>query len=289
MMSTQVLAGMQTTASSPRLDSCRRFGRRFWFTHAIIPFAALLCAFLICTTLGLDRMIAHRLHDARGDWPAHGVWWANAVLHTGGQWAMRILGAAALLGWIASYRSTTFERFRRPLAFFTLALALNNAVVGLLKRLTNVDCPWDLQEFGGLYPYVALFADRADDLRHAACFPAAHAGAGYALLAAYFVWRDADPGKARLGLATGLGVGLIFGLTQQLRGAHFLSHDIASLAIVWAGSLALYALAFGGQLWPRYAGGRQPLPAHCGPAADGVRSEIRKPPPGTRAPASPAP
>ena len=34
--------------------------------------------------------------------------------------------------------------------------------------------------------------------------------------------------------AVGLAAGAVFGLAQQLRGAHFLSHDIASLAVCWA-------------------------------------------------------
>jgi membrane-associated PAP2 superfamily phosphatase len=37
--------------------------------------------------------------------------------------------------------------------------------VGVLKTVTNVDCPWDLVPFGGKFPLVALFADRADALR----------------------------------------------------------------------------------------------------------------------------
>jgi membrane-associated PAP2 superfamily phosphatase len=30
-----------------------------------------------------------------------------------------------------------------------------------------------------------------------------------------------------------LGLGVIFGLAQQARGAHFLSHDLVSLGICW--------------------------------------------------------
>jgi membrane-associated PAP2 superfamily phosphatase len=41
-------------------------------------------------------------------------------------------------------------------------------------------------------------------------------------------------------LAAGL-VWAVFSLGQQARGAHFLSHDLASLAIVWFVQLLLYA------------------------------------------------
>jgi membrane-associated PAP2 superfamily phosphatase len=43
-------------------------------------------------------------------------------------------------------------------------------------------------------------------------------------------------------LGFGLAAGLIFGLAQQLRGAHFLSHDLWALAISWLVALALHRM-----------------------------------------------
>ena len=40
-------------------------------------------------------------------------------------------------------------------------------------------------------------------------------------------------------LAIGLLAGMVFGLAQQLRGAHFLSHDVASLAVCWGVACAV--------------------------------------------------
>ena len=51
----------------------------------------------------------------------------------------------------------------------------------------------------------------------------------------------------------GLGLGLLFGIGQQLRGAHFLSHDLWSLAICWTVSLVIFRL-----FWPAEA----TMPAH---------------------------
>ncbi len=101
--------------------------------------------------------------------------------------------------------------------------------------------PWDLAEFGGDRPYVALFADRPDLLPRAQCFPGAHSSSGFALVCFYFVFRDRSRRAARWALlAAGL-VWAVFSLGQQARGAHFLSHDLASLAIVWFVQLLLYA------------------------------------------------
>jgi membrane-associated PAP2 superfamily phosphatase len=38
-------------------------------------------------------------------------------------------------------------------------------------------------------------------------------------------------------------IGPLYGLTQQLRGAHFLSHDLVSIALCWFVSYAVFAFA----------------------------------------------
>jgi len=48
-------------------------------------------------------------------------------------------------------------------------------------------------------------------------------------------------GCAMLALPFGLLAGTVFGLAQQLRGAHFISHDVASLAVCWGVACAVEA------------------------------------------------
>ena len=43
---------------------------------------------------------------------------------------------------------------------------------------------------------------------------------------------------------SGLSTGLAFGLAQQARGAHFVSHDLWSAFLVWTLTLSVYAFAF---------------------------------------------
>jgi membrane-associated PAP2 superfamily phosphatase len=119
----------------------------------------------------------------------------------------------------------------------------------LLKTITNVDCPWDLLPFGGKFPYEHLFADRPDGLRHARCFPAAHASSGYSLMALYFLARERSVRLARRGLIVGIAAGLVFGFAQQSRGAHFLSHDLCSAMLAWLVPSALYSFAFRRRIW----------------------------------------
>ncbi|RYE95440.1 MAG: hypothetical protein EOO41_05650, partial [Methanobacteriota archaeon] len=72
------------------------------------------------------------------------------------------------------------------------------------------------------------------------CFPAGHASAGYAWVALYFCALALRPAWRMPALWMGIAAGLLFGIAQQLRGAHFLSHDLWSLAVCWGTALALY-------------------------------------------------
>ena len=125
-----------------------------------------------------------------------------------------------------------------PWALLPAALAalahgstIDTALVATLKQLTAVHCPWDLVRYGG----TAMAGDGGG-----ACFPAGHAAAGYAWLALAFV-SGTVPGR-RIGLSAGLAAGLVFGIDQQLRGAHFLSHDLWSAALCWMVAVVVAAL-----------------------------------------------
>jgi membrane-associated PAP2 superfamily phosphatase len=217
----------------------------FQIRHTWLPLAGFVAVFGALEVSALDPVLArawffdvptmHWLGTGPGDW------WARGLLHTGGRWLARGVAALALLAWALSFVHVRFSEWRRPAGFIALALVLSTAIVGGLKSITNVDCPWDLTGFGGHNPYIALFADRPDALLRARCFPGAHSSSGFSLLCFYFVWRDGSPRRAAWALALGIMVGVLFSIGQQARGAHFVSHDFASAAIVWFVQLALYA------------------------------------------------
>ena len=123
-----------------------------------------------------------------------------------------------------------------------LAVALGTGVVSLLKSLTNMDCPWDLARYGGSREFIGLFATRPAVMPRGVCFPGGHSSAGFAWVSLYFVALMMRPAWRWRGLAVGLLAGGLFGVSQQLRGAHFLSHDLWTLATCWAVSLGLYLL-----------------------------------------------
>lgn len=223
----------------------------FYWRHLRTPLLlfALIAPLLAVTTL--DISIAHALfyNETSSHWIGADSWWTNELLHRDGSWLIRIIGALAIALWASTWLRPELRELRRPAIFFVVSLALSIGLVGLLKALTNVDCPRDLSEFGGAFPFIHLFEHRSEALRQARCFPAAHASSGYALLALYFVLRERSRTGPRLGLAAGLGLGLVFGIAQQARGAHFVSHDVWSAMLVWTVSLSLYTFAFKARLW----------------------------------------
>ncbi|WP_157995097.1 phosphatase PAP2 family protein [Peristeroidobacter soli] len=229
--------------------------RQLWWRLLRVPLILFVLSAALFSFSLLDVDIAHALFfdGASGRWIGARSLLTNEIVHTGGQWLLRLIALAALIVWGLSFYKPRWREWRRPAGYLVLALLLSIGTVGLLKTATNVHCPRALSEFGGEMPYVHLFSPRPEGMKHGQCFPAAHASSGYALLAFWFVFRERNRRWARLGLATGILGGLIFGIAQQSRGAHFVSHDIWSAFLVWAISLTLYTVGFKARLWPRTA------------------------------------
>lgn len=217
----------------------------FWRRHAWWPLIIYLLALAVIGWLALDERLARFwfFDSAASHWlgSGDGEWWAHQVLHTGGRWVVRAVAASALLLWSMSFMFPRLRALRSSNGFIALAMISSVALVGTLKSVTNVDCPWDLAGFGGAHPAVAWFADRPDWLPRARCFPGAHSASGFALCCFYFLWRDSRPRWAHAALLVASLVGLAFALGQEARGAHFLSHDLAGAGLVWFTQLGIYA------------------------------------------------
>lgn len=225
--------------------------REAWWREVRWPLLIFIPLVVLFALTDADVEIAQRLFfDAAHErWLGAHNWWIEAFLHTGGRWAIRAIVMVGLAIWVAASVQSRWHALRRPAAYFVIATVLGIGVVGLLKSVTNVDCPWDLVPFGGRFPLVRLFADRPDALRAGHCFPAAHASSGYALVTLYFVFRERRYAFARSGLWVSIVFGAIFGFAQQARGAHFLSHDMWSAFIVWVVAASVYVFCFSMRLY----------------------------------------
>ena len=235
-----------------------RLGSRFYRWHLWLPLLAFAVASLVLMVLHGDQWLADRVYALQGHtWALQYAYVTQDLLHAGGRQASKDLWFALVPVLGVSLLLPRMHEWRRPLVYLLVASLLSSAVVGLLKRWTDMDCPWDLLRYGGDKVYHGLLMHRPSGMGHGTCFPAGHASAGYGWIALYFFFLAARPALRWWGLGFALGVGLVFGVTQQLRGAHFLSHDVWTLMICWLTALLLYRW----MLVRRAGGGTKGAPA----------------------------
>jgi len=211
--------------------------------HLFWPLAAALLASAVLMGAGGDQWLADRLYALQGGhWQLQHAWATQSLVHKGGKWLSTAAALLVMLLYFHHGRHSRDRVLRAALLYLVVTLALGTAAVSLLKSVTHMDCPWDLARYGGSHPFIGLLQARPADLGPGGCFPAGHASAGYGWVGLYFfalLWR---PTWRWAGLAIGLGAGIVFGIAQQLRGAHFASHDLWTLMVCWGVALGLYLL-----------------------------------------------
>ncbi|MBT2325860.1 phosphatase PAP2 family protein [Variovorax paradoxus] len=208
-----------------------------------------LAFLLLWDATGLDLALA-RMAGTPFGFPWRNNGFLVHVMHEDARSLSWIIVAAlfAAIRWPAGL----LRRLRRPqraqLAFTVLASVL---IVSITKYLSDSSCPWDLQVFGGAARYVSHWSWGVRDGGPGGCFPAGHASAAFAYAGGWFVWRRASPGVARSWLFGALAAGLLLGLAQQLRGAHYMSHTLWTAWICWTAGFAIDAFVHRGSA--RYA------------------------------------
>jgi membrane-associated PAP2 superfamily phosphatase len=195
---------------------------------------------------GLDLPLA-RLMAGSGSFSLREHWILEAVLHQGARWLAWLLALWLLAGvWLP----TGWLRQLSPAARlqWLASTLLSLLAVSALKYSSRTSCPWDLAEFGGVADYLSHWAWGRSDGGPGRCFPAGHASAAFAFLGGYFALRQASRRTATLCLATVLAAGLVLGLAQQLRGAHYMSHTLWTAWCCWIVACACDSAARRGRL-----------------------------------------
>lgn len=179
-----------------------------------------------------------------GEWPLRGHWIVKAILHDRAQLAVKLFGVGFILLIAAKLIHSKGRRFPKSLGVTFLAMAIGPLIVGYLKSITHLACPWDESIFGGALPHLRLFDAVPNGTPVGHGFPSAHASSGYAFIAMYFAALVFAPRLRFKALAVGMGLGITFGIAQQARGAHFLSHDLVALSICWGAAGAVFAIFY---------------------------------------------
>ncbi len=194
---------------------------------------------LLWDAAGFDLALAGMAGTPMG-FPLRGNWFLVQVMHEGAKalsW-LTVLALFAGIRWPAGILRRLALRERVQLAFTVLASVF---VVSLVKYASHTSCPWDLRSFGGIAGYASHWSWGMRDGGPGGCFPAGHASAAFAYAGAWFAFRRTSPAMARGWLIGALAAGLLLGLGQQLRGAHYMSHTLWTAWVCWATAFAVDA------------------------------------------------
>lgn len=212
--------------------------RRLWALTLL-----LLAGAVLWDAGGLDLPLARWAGSAQGfAWrsvPAL-VLWLHEVPRALSMALLVLLCIGAVWPWGFLRRLARRERVQ-----LVLSVLAAIAVSTLVKRISSSSCPWDLAEFGGVARHVSHWRWGVQDGGPGHCFPAGHASAAFGFVAGWFVLRRARPGSAlaTAWLLAALAGGLVLGLAQQLRGAHYLSHTLWTAWICWTVGLGVESCA----------------------------------------------
>lgn len=209
-------------------------GYEFVFWHMVCPAVILAATIAGLEYFNVDYQVGRFFYDFEArQWPLRDSLITKTIFHDWGQKLSIIMGVVIFIFLLSSLFLQKLKPYRKHLLFLFLASVTGPVVIAVLKNSTHIYCPWSLEIFGGDKPYIKLFDAIDTSLPIGHCFPGGHSGGGFAFLSLYFFWMVVKPEYKYRGLAIGLFIGIVFALTQEARGAHFISHDLASLLLSW--------------------------------------------------------
>ena len=173
----------------------------------------------------------------------------DLIMHQGIKWA-------CVMTWIGMLGLTVHLQFGKPrnpaqaantqiqkLVYVLASSILCAFLVGVLKSRSTHSCPWDLLGLGGQAPYFRLFeTPLLDSNNPGKCFPSGHASVAWMWIPLLYagIWPSR---KAKyFQWAVLMVLGLLTGITQVIRGAHFPTHVLSTIWICWGVSYSAYLL-----------------------------------------------
>lgn len=190
---------------------------------------------------GLDTRLAGYFFNPTDQWMFRNSFVLEKILHKGGVIFTMAILVAFLCSWIYLFKFHDDKKQREYVGFIFLSSFITIITVFFLKRWSTLPCPWNSVAFGGDVNPPELWRAFSLDLPGKKCFPAGHSSGGFCFLSMYFGYTAIYGKRNFITLIPGLLIGIIFGITQQMRGAHYLSHDLMtiliSIIVTWVTSL----------------------------------------------------
>lgn len=217
----------------------------FWLKHLVPALVFILLMLLVYPHTNLDTRIADLFFDTSlHRFTLKNDHFLTVWMHVRLKWLMVEIALASLVLAMLSYRLSSLKEYRLSFLWVFTGMLISTTAVTVFKHYSVHGCPWDVVPYGGNLPLLDLFTSPPAGTEAGRCFPAGHPSGGFALMAFYFAFMHIKPRFSVLMLRIGLLIGLLMGLVQMMRGAHFLSHVLWSGCLVWMVLLALY------WLWP---------------------------------------
>jgi len=208
-----------------------------WHRHILLALMILFLA-IYSEYSGLDLWLAHHFYDsASHQWPLRTLFVTQTLLHDDAQAMIKLMGAVILTLFLICRISEPLFNYRKPLTYLLLASFTGPVIIEIIKNSSHIQTPWSLSEFGGDMPYIRMFDSASQVLPVGHAFPGGHSSAGFAFFSLYFLLYFYAPAYRYLGLIIPLSLGLLFAANQEIRGAHFISHDLMSMFICWSSAL----------------------------------------------------
>lgn len=184
---------------------------------------------------GADLLVSQWFGTAQGfAWREH--WLTARLLHEGGRWlSFGVLAALLVHLWRPLPMAPTMLRALR--VWWVVATLVCLLLIPMVKSRSLISCPWDLAQFGGAARYLSHWTAQAwggaGDGGSGRCFPSGHASGAFSFITGWFVLRGQFRRAAWCWLAGVVMLGLVFGVAQVARGAHYPSHVAWTAWICW--------------------------------------------------------
>ena len=221
-----------------------------WSTPVVRWWLGALVLTVLWDISGLDLTVMRHIGTPTGFALQH-TWVLERVLHEGvrqaatGLFLLLVVWALWPARWgMARLRALNLPRRERWVVLLMVVLSL--VVVNLIKNASKTSCPWELQLFGGPAVYVSHWSWGLADGGTGRCIPGGHASSAFAFLGLCLPWLMPAANTPRhravvmRWLFAVLLAGVVAGVVQTVRGAHYPSHSLWTLVICGGVSLVVW-------------------------------------------------
>lgn len=248
-----------------------------WKPLIIVPLVVFMGVLALFTYFDIDKNLAYFLSQRPGGFPYAGsetyeFWFHRFPKIISGTVFLVILGVAVLsIPLVTLLEKIRNRHWQKLLSFYTtlspvaslrrslktipktiiitlwltvIAIVFAGEMIGHLKRSSDVYCPIRIQAYGGeenvplssVHEPFPTFAPNGGK-----CWPGGHAITGFIFEACFFGLYSLGMRRAAwISLAIAFSYGNFLGVTQVLRGQHYLSHQLWSSILIWYFSMMVF-------------------------------------------------